>query len=663
MDFLQKMTRSYSMESKARKPTAHSHKESFLPNQTPHEYYKIKYETKYHPLLKKSKLLGFTVTKFFKLSNGHFLYANQKNAKKPLKTVPLKSITCFEVRPFAMGFDFCVEIRLDKGSACWAHCHTEHEKNFLIDYLSQNQTHHNRGSNFQSIQGPVQPGNNANSIDPPTSALEDIGFLNTEENIAVEVIPNQGQWTVEKRIQKYQRKSIKIGAKAGEAYLSQSFATVPKDISFDDSGSADGIDNKVPVLPQAKQIEKLYEYHESQSCLPLGERPSPRLNLDSLPLDIAKASNTEYLITEMCPPVRLKSAREGIEVTEEEAEGMNSIGRLKVPNLMNSQRRNSKRESIMTMKMSLPRQNSDLYEKKQSFTSNSPTHAKETCSTRDAKRSSKELEVQEEEEAEEEGFDIGKIKTLEECVEIGCKLMWQNELDKARECLNLYKERSYLVQLLDCECDLQEVCVSGLEVKVRQTLNKLVELSGRISSENSHFNKEDPNKHFEMELNKAEIYLAECILYCFLGNRFNAVKRVTDAWRAYRRVENLTKKKDVLSKLSKLNQHRYKFGQGCFSVAFSLFSSVLLKLGKLIGIKSDRAEGLRLLEECRQEQSIRSHYAALFLAVYKLEILALFEDASVIVTESLRESKGNSLFYWIGSLVCWKYTRVRAEFL
>jgi len=114
--------------------------------------------------------------------------------------------------------------------------------------------------------------------------------------------------------------------------------------------------------------------------------------------------------------------------------------------------------------------------------------------------------------------------------------------------------------------------------------------------------------------------------------------------------------------LSKLNQHRYKFGQGCFSVAFSLFSSMLLKLGKLIGIKSDRAEGLRLLEECRQEKSIRSHYAALFLAIYKLEIMALFEDASVIVTESLRDSKGNSLFYWIGSLVCWKYTKIQDSY-
>jgi len=258
-------------------------------------------------------------------------------------------------------------------------------------------------------------------------------------------------------------------------------------------------------------------------------------------------------------------------------------------------------------------------------------------------------------------INLEDVKSLEDCIEKGNELLWRHELGKAREILNLYKHESILVELMDCECDLHMVCVSGLENKVKEVLARLAEISNRLSNETIS-PKENINKYFEMELNKAELAFFKCAMYSFQGNRFQIVRSITDSLRHYRKLEGLMKKKDTEQQLSKINLHRYRFGHGCFAMAFSRFSPGILRLVKFIGIKSDKVEGFKMIEQCRKEGGIRSHYAGIFLALYKLEVLGELEPASSIVNEGLKASNGSSLFYWLGSLIAWKYTKMEDSY-
>ena len=254
-------------------------------------------------------------------------------------------------------------------------------------------------------------------------------------------------------------------------------------------------------------------------------------------------------------------------------------------------------------------------------------------------------------------IEIKDVKSLEDCIEMGNELLWRHEIDKARTIFNLYKKESVLVELMDCECDLHIICVSGLENKVKDVLERLSDISYRLNKEEVSA-KENLNKYFEAELNKAELAFFKCAMYSFQGNRFQIVKNITDSLRHYRKLEGLMKKKDTEQQLSKINLHRYRFGHGCFAMAFSRFSPGILRLVKFIGIRSDKTEGFKMIEQCRKEGGIRSHYAGILLALYRLEVLGELEAASGIVNEGLKASNGSSLFYWLGSLIAWKYTKV-----
>jgi len=254
-------------------------------------------------------------------------------------------------------------------------------------------------------------------------------------------------------------------------------------------------------------------------------------------------------------------------------------------------------------------------------------------------------------------IEIKDVKSLEDCIEMGNELLWRHEIDKARAIFNLCKKESILVELMDCECDLHLICVSGLENKVKEVLERLGDISHRLSNDTVSA-KENLNKYFETELNKAELAFFKCAMYSFQGNRFQIVRSITDSLRHYRKLEGLMKKKETEQQLSKINLHRYRFGHGCFAMAFSRFSPGILRLVKFIGIKSDKTEGFKMIEQCRKEGGIRSHYAGIILALYRLEVLGELEGASMIVNEGLKASNGNSLFYWIGSLIAWKYTKV-----
>ena len=718
MDIFQKVRKSYSIGLKARKANKHASGEPTIQEHITYDHFKTKYETTSHPLTKKTKMLGYKVTRWFRLIDGKIVYSKEKPWQQPLKAVALKDIEIFEVHPIIRKYNFCIKLEGNNELALWIHCNLEIEKHFLLGYLRQS---HNT---IDIVDNPT-----LETMSRPVIVVEDtqaenevvekgIGSLESlamEENIALEFC-NDEPFTLEQQLQMYQKVYNRLGKEnIIDQDLNPEISRAGK-YSVETSQTEAGIGNNIPRLPPVKKISGL---RNKDFLISVNQAQIPSLMpyINSLPNLSHDEDIIDHLNIEMYPPTKRRmepagcaSARNIVKsqsvienyddnLSDASVQIAHSARQVQVrgfggnclmqpcaeDSLQVADQKVQRVSVLSTRKLDLPtksfKKSPSQLSLNNSLSEVSQKNEKGSCSTRGPKLSAKEasplkvyqeksVHLNTEKETNKAGsnndididqfvryFQPEKINSVEECIRVGHQLLWRHEISKAKECFALYKDKDFLVEMLDCECDLHEIFLSGYEIKVKQALSKLNGIQTRINYESISC-KEDPEKYFSTELNKAELHFYKCIMYCFLGNRFQGIKAIADAWRTYKRLENQIKKKEIYAKLSPDSLHRYKFGHGCFAITFSSFSPTLVKLVKLIGIKAEKDEGFKLLEECRKEQGIRSHYAAIFLSLYKLEILGALEDASEIVSDALRDSYGNGLFYWIGSLVCWKYTKV-----
>ena len=254
---------------------------------------------------------------------------------------------------------------------------------------------------------------------------------------------------------------------------------------------------------------------------------------------------------------------------------------------------------------------------------------------------------------------LKQIKTIDECIEFGHKLMWNFELDDARRCLKIFQNKNLLADLMLIEVSFMKIGISGAEKKIKKAGEVLQILYNKANNLNFS-QKEDPENYFANELHKAEICIYRGAMHFFMGNKFQLIRTLAEGWRYYRKLEHLMEKKTFKEALSSTSLHRYRFGYGCFNLVFSLIPAGLLKFMKLIGILDPNKEkGLEALEQCRKDGNIRSNFASIILALYTIEFELALEKACDLMSDSLEDFPKCPLFHWITSIICWKYAQVR----
>ena len=248
------------------------------------------------------------------------------------------------------------------------------------------------------------------------------------------------------------------------------------------------------------------------------------------------------------------------------------------------------------------------------------------------------------------------IKTREECLQNGMESFWNFQLKNARSYFSLHED--FLCKLLQIECDIYEIALSGIKSDIEKCVAVLTNLYIYIQQKGPIPIKEDINKMFSLELTKAEILLLKGSLYALLGSKFQSFWSLAESWRIYKKLELIDTNKIYKEKIDNENRYRYNFGYGVFNLAFSLIPQHLLRIIKIIGISPNKALGLEKLESLRKSDSVRSIHAGLLVCLHSIEFEINTDYATTVLHECSKRYPNSPIFYWLGSVISWKLSQV-----
>lgn len=114
----------------------------------------------------------------------------------------------------------------------------------------------------------------------------------------------------------------------------------------------------------------------------------------------------------------------------------------------------------------------------------------------------------------------------------------------------------------------------------------------------------------------------------------------------------------MLEELSPFSQSRYLFLAGCFNIGLSLIPNFLIFILSFIGINTSKDYGEQCLLQCAQTLNIRFQYAMFLLFINYFELSQNYQKTIEIIKEVIRHTPNSTVFYWLASLVSWKYLKV-----
>jgi len=695
------------MRGDSAKKSGNTHKQSHSdpsnlqinPNKV-YEQYKAEYENERHLLVKKDKFFGKNVTRWFQIQGNQLTYYKKQDSKRVSKVVSLLGIQFEEASSKLKEYPYCIKIQKQDKRIFWLHQKDEKEKQFLINYLKNIQLSPATDINnvLSKDSSKVSNSKGSGSYD----RILDSGSLNLSKKVESEKVEStKDDHVVHKTPILLQKVTPRQKKDSADTSISKSKLS-SGEFSEGELGPDDHIMKRNPDIKDkyvlTDKVENFFKKHPNfrySECNTLvstnypphkDSRTVTTLHHNTEKIDLRIISNeNHYTLGGTDKDEEIPSE---IEISNNFLNVRNQVG-FRDDGLLNVSFSRSFNatpthdrsllqspdfrgrsfvigphiQSELQSPISKKYQD-DLYlesyvlgDYKASENREKRKSIKMVFPDKEVLKDTTDIGQNSPRSEKEENFyeELRKIKSIDECITQGHHYMWTYQIEKAKKCFLLYKYEDKLLELLRVECNIMDIAISGNEKRIKEVLNELTALYNKVSDVEIS-PKDDLNKYVSNELNKAEILIYRCGMHLFLGNKFQTLKNLAEGWRCYKRLESIFEKKK--DQINKRNAHRFKFGHGCFNLAFSLIPSGILRIIKFIGINPDKEAGLKALEECRQDDDIRSNYCILILALYTIEFEIVSDKACEYLLEAIQKWNKCPFFYWIGSIICWKYCQV-----
>lgn len=149
----------------------------------------------------------------------------------------------------------------------------------------------------------------------------------------------------------------------------------------------------------------------------------------------------------------------------------------------------------------------------------------------------------------------------------------------------------------------------------------------------------------------SEMQLCIGFMNFFLNRKFKALFSFKSSYTTLIQIKRQMKLN--ADNLDEPTKNRILFLEGLFNIGMSLIPHIFIQLLQFIGFKFDTQLGISLLSDCIQQNSVRSNYAAITLAMYQLEVRQNIELAQKIISGQFGCTPA-PISFWIQSHILWK---------
>ena len=256
---------------------------------------------------------------------------------------------------------------------------------------------------------------------------------------------------------------------------------------------------------------------------------------------------------------------------------------------------------------------------------------------------------------ESQNYDSSKLAGMS--ADEALNLMYQFRIKEAREVYKHLSTTDFRHRLSVIECDLLLLGLNGSRKEITDVLTHVSEFQALLN-QNQAPQKKNLNNFVNHEVMRAESNLIKAFVNGILGNKLQFLLCVSESWSIFKKLDILLENKKVNDTVDSSNRNRVLFGTGLFNLVFSLIPSNLLKVMRIIGFTPNRALGIKKLEKCWKNNTIRSPHAAVLLCVYHLEFGSEVLHACKIVESALTQYPHIPYFLWLGAVLSWKFCQV-----
>lgn len=246
--------------------------------------------------------------------------------------------------------------------------------------------------------------------------------------------------------------------------------------------------------------------------------------------------------------------------------------------------------------------------------------------------------------------------------EIALQLMHEFRIKEAHDMYMALSEKDYKYRLSAIECDLLLLGLTGGRKETEAILQKVNEFSTRLHQQPTPL-KKNINEFLSHEVVRAECNLMKSVMNAILGNKLQGLLCISESWSIFKKLDILLENKKLHDTIEPQIRNRILFGVGLFNLVFSLFPQSLLRVMRIIGFSPNRTIGIKKLQACWRNKTVRSAHAALLLCVYHLEFGSEILHACKVVELALKDYPCIPYFLWLGAVVSWKFCQVNLAYL
>lgn len=251
----------------------------------------------------------------------------------------------------------------------------------------------------------------------------------------------------------------------------------------------------------------------------------------------------------------------------------------------------------------------------------------------------------------EDIFNITPIKNLEIdkefLLKLGQQFLWEFQLENAAKVFSLHHEDLEFRQGF-IEIEIMKILISGKR-------NLILSLFEKLQIQR-HFieNVDTTTPKFEKFLLISEISLIKGLMFILIQNKFQAFLALKDAYSNLKKTETLLKKGCVLENNG---FSRYLFITGTFEIGLSLLPVQFRKILEILGVNTNKIEGIENLKNCILQNRNRSNYARTILSLYYIEnsTNTSFDEAFSLIKNALSVLSKSPLINWLAALFSWRF--------
>ena len=673
----------------------------YLLDKNTYYYYCFLYQNQNHMLVRVSSFFKYKLYKWFRLTDTHLLLFSSKSSTTPKSSVSFDKISFQDASPILKGYQVCIKLSIQNQAQYYLHFNNENERHFFVRFLKNDKkflnllpiesSHNLKQSNpFDHVK--IEPPSSELKPDPVFYNFETLCLVKPESFFSEEDIPHEmaqegfvSHENIRSYHENYQKPKIaflnlrsddRFQNKNGSQNLSEHecmsydgyFIRLPqlKEKHSFGSLSERSIRHLASNLSTPNSTQKLKSFEARNGIKPIQKQELiPRIAIRSFTADTERLFEFQGNLNKLSARISIAEEEDHrLSIYSKKIEGPHVDSKVISP-VSNTDPNDEKEldhstfhvlKTSQTKKRHLSTDNTPrvmknldrFYSIRKSLRKAGMTKAKSYFSSFPYIAPTQDFEAQ-----------LKAAQDLEEAIFVIHKLMWNYELEEARKCINVFLDHDVLFEILMVENEILNIATTGAKSQIKKILDMLQAIHNKVSSTNFTV-KDDPEKYFCNELNKAEVCIYRGALHFFLGNKFQLFRTIAEGWRCFKRLEALLEKTITKETLSQRSLHRFHFGLGSFHLILSLIPPGILKLMKFFGlVDSNKEKGIQLLHLCRTEQDIRSNYAIIILTLYTIEFELNLEKACEIMIPSLESFPGCPLFFWLASIISWKYAQVQ----